>query len=154
MKMKKLLVCLGLCLTCFLCSCEKKEDTSAFKDAMNSFCDQIVDIDLSMNSINAKSDTAKDDLLTNLDKLKENFTSFAALDFPTEFDYLESIRDESRDYMNEAVDYYHKAFEDPSGYRSDYAEYAKQNYDRAWKRIQIIISILHGETPDNVQMVE
>ena len=152
MKIRKLMVCLGLCLTCFLCSCEKKEDTSAFRDSMNTFCDQIVAIDLNMNNINAKSDTAKDELLKNLDQLKEEFSSFSQLDFPSDCDYLEALRDEARDYMNEAVDYYHKAFEDASGYRNDYADYAKQNYDRAWKRIQIIISFLHGETPEGVDV--
>lgn len=149
---KKFLLITGLCATCLLCSCSQKEDMSGFKDSMNTFCDQVAKIDVNMNNINAKSDTAKEELLNNLDQLKETFTSFTALDFPSDFDYLEAVRDEAGDYMNEAVDYFHKAYEDASGYRSDYAEYAQQNYERAWKRIQIIIAFLHGETPEDVDI--
>ena len=29
------------------------------------------------------------------------------------------------------------------------AEYAKENYSRAYKRVQIIISFLHGEEPQD-----
>ena len=32
------------------------------------------------------------------------------------------------------------------------ADYAKENYARAYKRIQIIITFLHGEQPENVNL--
>ena len=40
---------------------------------------------------------------------------FAALDFPTEFDYLESLADEASEYMTTAVESYHDAY-DNGGY--------------------------------------
>ena len=78
--------------------------------------------------------------------MDDTFRTFAELDFPAEFDYLENLADESREYMTEAVKNYHQAYGGDE-YDESTAEYAKQNYSRAYKRIQIIISFLHGEEP-------
>ena len=87
----------------------------------------------------------KDPALT---QFKEDF---AALDFPTEFDYLESLADEASEYMTTAVESYHEAY-DNGGYNQLTADYAKENYARAYKRIQIIITFLHGEQPEDVNL--
>ena len=79
------------------------------------------------------------------------FQSFARLDFPEEFDYLEDLADESSQYMTEAVASYHDAYSN-GAYNEYTAEYARQNYSRAYKRIQIIITFLHGEHPDDVDL--
>jgi hypothetical protein len=73
------------------------------------------------------------------------------LDFPTEFDYLESLADEASAYMTQAVESYHEAYSN-GGYNQLTADYAKENYARAYKRIQIIITFLHGEQPENVNL--
>ena len=79
------------------------------------------------------------------------FEDFAELDFPEEFDYLEVLADEASEYMTTAVNSYQEAYEGDS-YNEVTAEYAKENYIRAYKRIQIIISFLHGEEPDDVDL--
>jgi len=117
-----------------------------FKGDIDDFCTKISEIDTSINSINAESDTAVSELLANLDDLDLAFQSFAVLDFPEEFDYLEDLADESSMYMTEAVKSYHDAYSNGS-YNEYTAEYARQNYSRAYKRVQIIISFLHGEEP-------
>ena len=71
--------------------------------------------------------------------------------FPTEFDYLESLADEASEYMTTAVESYHDAY-DNGGYNQLTADYAKENYARAYKRIQIIITFLHGEQPEDVNL--
>ena len=86
-----------------------------------------------------------------LDQLDSAFQDFAALDFPTEFDYLESLADEASAYMTQAVESYHEAYSN-GGYNQLTADYAKENYARANKRIQIIITFLHGEQPENVNL--
>ena len=43
-------------------------------------------------------------------KLDTSFQNFAELDFPTEFDYLESLADEASAYMTQAVESYHEAY--------------------------------------------
>ena len=40
----------------------------------------------------------------------------------------------------------------PLGYNQLTADYAKENYARAYKRIQIIITFLHGEQPEDVNL--
>ena len=54
-------------------------------------------------------------------------------------------------YMTTAVESYHDAY-DNGGYNQLTADYAKENYARAYKRIQIIITFLHGEQPEDVNL--
>lgn len=127
-------------------------ETERFHQEINDFCDQIKEIDQSINSISnitmdeSGLNTATETLMQNLDILKDEFIKFSNLDFPEEYDYLEQIADESADYMNEAVKAYHKAYEEK--YTSSMEEYAQENYKRAYKRLQIIIDILNGKEPD------
>ena len=53
--------------------------------------------------------------------------------------------------MTQAVESYHEAYSN-GGYNQLTADYAKENYARAYKRIQIIITFLHGEQPENVNL--
>ena len=115
---------------------------------MDDFCTRISEIDTSINNINAEEEDASEELLTYLDDLDIVFQSFARLDFPEEFDYLENLAEESSEYMTEAVKNYHSAYGGDK-YDEATAQYAKQNYSRAYKRVQIIISFLHGEEPQD-----
>ena len=101
-----------------------------------------------MNRIDASSDNAPSQLLGYLDELDTRFQNFAALDFPADYDYLENLADEASQYMTEAVKYYHQSYSNNS-YNEYTAQYASENYSRAIKRIKIIITFLHGETPDD-----
>ena len=118
---------------------------------MDSFCTKISEIDTSINEIDASSDKAVEELLSHLDELKVTFNDFAKLDFPEVFDYLESVAQEASDYMDTAVSSYHDAYSNDS-YNEYTAEYAQGNYARAYKRVQIIISFLHNETPEDVNI--
>jgi len=139
-----------------LTGCAQKEDTEmlAFKDEINEFCDKIVEIDASINEITNESadgeglESAKRELLSCLDDLKDEFSVFASLDFPEEFDYLEAMSDEASEYMTEAVNYYHTIYEHQEKYNESMEEYANENYARAYKRIKVIVSLFRGETPD------
>jgi len=152
MKRIPLLLLSALLLT----GCAPKEDTEmlAFKDEINEFCDKIVEIDASINEITNESadgeglESAKRELLSCLDDLKDEFSVFASLDFPEEFDYLEAMSDEASEYMTEAVNYYHTIYEHQEKYNESMEEYANENYARAYKRIKVIVSLFRGETPD------
>lgn len=132
----------------FLCGCGEDPALAQFQKNMDDFCTKISEIDTSINSIDAEAEGSAEELLTYLDDLDIVFQSFARLDFPEEFDYLENLADESSEYMSEAVKSYHDAFGFQS-YNENTAEYARQNYSRAYKRVQIIISFLHGEEPQD-----
>ncbi|MCI9337272.1 MAG: hypothetical protein HFH93_07000 [Lachnospiraceae bacterium] len=134
-----------------LTACGEDSELARFKKSIDDFCTRISEIDSSINQIDAQSDDATAQLLANLDDLDSAFRHFAQLDFPQEFDYLENLADESSEYMTEAVKSYHDAYGGES-YDENTAEYAKQNYSRAYKRIQIIISFLHGEEPTDADL--
>jgi len=152
---RKITACvLGLLAAFSLTACgdNSNPELANFKTEIDDFCTAISEIDTSINTLDANSEDATTKLLSYLDDLDAEFQDFAELDFPGEFDYLESLADEAGYYMTEAVTNYHKAYSNDS-YDENTAEYAKQNYARAYKRIQIIITFLHGEEPEDVDLV-
>lgn len=146
MKMKCLILC--LLTASFLTGCGNDPELLKFKTVIDDFCTSISEVDTSINNIDTGSENYTEELLGYLDELNEEFQGFAEVDFPAEYDYLEGLADEAGKYMNEAVTSYHEAFRDDS-YNEYVADYALQNYSRAYKRIQIIISFLHGEEPND-----
>ena len=134
-----------------LAGCGEDPAAAQFQQSMDAFCTKISEIDTSINSIDAQSDNAPSELLSYLDQLDAAFQTFGSLDFPEDFNYLEEIADESSAYMTEAVANYHTAYGGGS-YDEYTAAYAKQCYSRAYKRVQIIITFLHGETPDDADL--
>ncbi len=144
-----LILALAMCLA--LAACGEDPVLSRFRDEMDNFCTRISEIDSSINNIDAQSENAISELLACLDDLDLIFQDFAELDFPEEFDYLEELADEAGQYMTEAVKSYHEAYSNGS-YNEYTAEYARQNYSRAYKRVQIIITFLHGEEPSDADL--
>ncbi|WP_300714255.1 hypothetical protein [uncultured Acetatifactor sp.] len=151
MKKKVHMIFTALLTAMTLTACGEDAALTQFKKSMDDFCTSISEIDSSINNIDAQSENATADLLSYLDALDSTFQDFAELDFPDEFDYLENLADESSEYMTEAVKSYHEAYGN-GAYNEYIAEYAKQNYSRAYKRIQIIISFLHGEEPTDADL--
>lgn len=144
----------GLVFSIFFCACSPTVDPeqTKFKNDLENFCNNISELDASMNQIDPANDNAPTQLLEYLDEVDMRFRSFAELDFPEEFDYLEHLADEASEYMTEAVTYYHNAFSNNS-YNEYTAQYAQENYSRAIKRIKIILDFLHGETPTGDDVV-
>ncbi len=145
-KKLSLLICGVLCAA-LLSGCGKDPKLEAFKDDIDSFCNNLVRINDEINSIDPEKATASTELLAKLDELNGHFESFANYDFPEEFDYLEGLADESLEYMNTAVASYHDTYSNGS-YNEYTAEYAYQNYERAYKRIRIILDFIQGEEPE------
>lgn len=152
MKKKVRMLIAAVFATVLLTACGEDPELVQFRKNVDDFCNKISEIDSGMNSINAEADGAVTEFLGYLDELDLIFQSFAKLDFPEEFDYLEATADEASQYMSTAVESYHEAYSNGS-YNEYTAEYAYGNYSRAYKRIQIIISFLHGETPDDVDII-
>lgn len=151
MKNKVRLLIAGLLASTALTACGEDPELTQFRNSIESFCTEISQIDTAINGIDASSEGAVRELLSYLDDLEDAFQEFAELDFPEEFDYLEEIADQAGDYMSNAVSGYHEAYSD-SSYDETIAAYAGENYSRAYKRIQIIITFLHGETPEDVDL--
>ena len=134
-----------------LTACGEDPELTRFHKSIDDFCTKVSEIDTEINSIDASSDDAVEELLGYLDELNLVFGSFAKLDFPEEFDYLEDTAIAAGEYMNTAVESFHDAYSNGS-YNEYTAEYAQGNYNRAYKRIQMIISFLHGEIPEDVDL--
>ena len=132
-------------------ACGEDPELTRFRKSMDEFCTMVSVIDANINSIDAESENATTELLAYLDDLDLVFQSFAQLDFPEEFDYLEELAEQSSECMTEAVKSYHEAFSNGS-YNEYTAEYAKEYYSRAYKRVQIIITFLHGEEPNDADL--
>lgn len=148
MKRKISLLMVGVLAATMLTSCGNHAETTAFINEIDDFCTKIAEINTSINNINAEADSATLKLLGYLDNLNLEFQQFAQLDFPEEYDYLENLADEAGEYMTEAVNSYKAAYSD--GYDTDMGDYAKENYSRAYKRIQVIITFLNGDEPKDV----
>ena len=143
-------LCCGLVAGIFITGCGKKDDFSSFKKNVDSFCTEISTIDAAINNIDAESELAVSELLQHLDELDQDFKDFSNLSFPEDYNYLEPLADEASEYMSEAVSSYHTLYQEEDSYNQNTASYARENYNRAYKRIQIIIAFLHGEDPNEL----
>ena len=144
--------------TLFMChlllvGCKSNPELDSYKANMNQFFENIKTFDSSINSIDPESETAVNDLLYILDTMNTNFEQMASLPVPEGFPGVEELADEASEYMNEAVSYYHQAFESEP-FDSYLEDIAKQNYDRANIRLQYIVSILHGDIPEEIYSYE
>ena len=147
LKKKKYSVIVCLLMAAMLTSCGADPAITQFKKDMDDFCETVAELNESINKIDAGADNAPALALRYLDQLDEAFQDFADMDFPKDYDYLESVADEAGEYMSEAVRSYHVAYAD-DGYDEATAAYARENSARAFKRVQVILDILHGKTPE------
>ncbi|MGN0376922.1 MAG: hypothetical protein ACI4ED_04735 [Suilimivivens sp.] len=145
----RIIAVLLTCFTLLLSGCGNEEELEFYKTNMNQFFENIKVFDSSINSIDPESDTAVTELLSLLDSMDKSFAQMASLEVPEGFPGVEQLADEASEYMTEAVSYYHQAFEGET-YDSALADVAKQNYDRANVRVQYIVSILHGDIPEDI----
>lgn len=144
MKNNFLLILIAFFLTFFMIGCGEDPKLSKFKNDVSSFCDEITLLDASINSIDAQAESAPDELLNYLDRLEQAFKVFADISAPEEYAYIEDLADEASAYMVTAVSAYHEAYGENS-YNEYTAEYARENYERAYLRITVILQLLRGE---------
>ena len=150
--MKKQYFLLFTVLLLFLTGCKKDKALEEYRENMESFTENISDITSRMDAIDTESDTAAAELLGCLDELQVQFVLLGEMNVPKEFASVESLADEAGEYMTEAVLLYHDVFESEE-YPEDTASAAKENYDRAMKRISYISSLLKGEIPEGDDII-
>lgn len=136
-----------------LCGCKKENEATpiidtTFETDVNEICEAIAKLDQEMNSITPDSEQSVSDMLHKLDAMEDAFDQFAALDFTDNFSYLQQYADEAKDYMKEAVSVYKEIYS-ITDYDSSKDEYAKENYRRAFRRLQAILAVLRGDDPNN-----
>ena len=136
-----------------LTGCGNTEKFDTYRMNMEQFFENVEIFDSSINSINPESETAVSDLLSLLDAMEKSFSQMASLEVPDGFPGVADLASEASEYMSEAVFYYHQAFEGEE-YDPALADVAKQNYDRANLRLQYIVSIFHGDIPEEIYTYE
>lgn len=148
---KSFLLFLIVTITLFftLTGCGSNPDLENYKANMNQFFENVAIFDQSINAIDPESETSASDLLALLDSMDKSFAQMASLEVPEGFPGVDELALEASEYMTEAVSYYHQAFEGET-FDPALADVAKQNYDRANLRIQYILSILHGDIPEEI----
>lgn len=156
MKTKHFLALLVLSASLLFTACGKTTDPAKakFENDINTFCDNVAEIDAGINNIDSSSEDAPDILLDYLDQLDQQFKLLAELSVPNDYSYMEQLADEASEYMSTAVSSYHEAYANHS-FNEYTAEYAKENYDRACKRVTVILELLQGkEITDSDVIIE
>lgn len=128
--------------------CGRDEALDAYKEEMNRFYEAVQENSDAIGAIDTTSDTAIEELLGYLDKMESEFTALGDLEVPKQFSAIEPLADDAASYMQEANQLYHEAFAE--GYYDDVSgEAARQNYERAMKRVSYIADIFQGDVPDD-----
>ncbi len=132
--------------------CGSKKDTAALKayeKSMSSVFTDFERINNDIKDIDPDNQTSMNELYACFDDLDAEFKHMAELKVPTDLVYYESIKalaQEGSDYMSQANEYMHQAFSE-TDYRENVVEAAMECYRRANKRLQYIISLIHGVDP-------
>ena len=149
------IILLFILLSAFaITGCGQNTELETYKVNMNQFFENIRVIDSSINAIalDPDSETAVSDLLVLLDTMNTSFAQMASLNVPDDFPGVAELAAEASEYMSEAVSYYHQAYE--GEYNANLEDVARQNYERANVRFQYIVSILHGDIPEEIYTYE
>lgn len=149
--MKKLIRLAVLLLTvCLLTACTETVDNTpqlkAYKASMTTFFEELEKIDTNINAIDPSDQTSIDELFKQFDALEAQFKKLSEIEVPEEYISNEALGQQAYEYMVQANEYLHQSFTDTS-YNQNVLDAALECYRRANKRVQFIITILHGEIP-------
>ena len=155
MKKRLLITLLTLCFVLLLTGCGENKELTKYKNDMDKFFSNVEIIHNKMNSIDYDGENALDELFTCLNDLDKEFKTLAALQVPSEFASIETLADEASENMTLAVTNFQDAYSKDS-YNEYTAATAFEYYERANKRFQYMIDILHGKMPEgeNVTITE
>ena len=148
----KLIAVLALSM-CFLYGCGSKSSGAVadYKASMEKFFDSLKTVDSEIENIDPDDQEAISRLFEQFDKMDKEFADMAALTVPTDgvpetFAYIPELSKSASEYMTQANGYFHDSFSE-GAYNEHTLEAAMECYKRANKRIQFIVSLLHGEYP-------
>ncbi len=150
--MKKSIISILLCIAVLLTGCANSDQTKKFISSVETFCRDLQKYDAAINEIDVENQKACNKFLSQIDNMEKSYRDFSQLDFPKEYDYLEKLADQASDYMSEAQKSFHAALDNDTMDLNAFAV-AKENYSRAYKRINIITAFLRGENPEDVTII-
>ncbi|MCR5303050.1 MAG: hypothetical protein K6E33_00695 [Lachnospiraceae bacterium] len=137
-----------------LSGCMKDESLEKYKEEMEQFFIQAAAYNDSINAIDPQAEDASQQFLTEIDGLRELINEMAGYEVPGQFSSCESLADEAAENMNTAAEYWHQAYGEDGSFDEQMSDTAKQYYERANKRINAILEILHGNVPEDATVIE
>lgn len=155
MKKKFSILLAGVLLTASLTGCGGKTTPvsvdSEYKTQMETFFSAMATLDKEINALDPADDNSVSELFIYLEQLEAQYKYLSEIEVPEQFIATESLADEAYDYMVQANNYIKQSFLEDSYNQYTY-EAGIECYNRANKRMQYIIDIIHGETPkdDNI----
>ncbi len=137
-------------LTLTACGSQDNEEILKFQNKLNSTLQEIENIHAEINSVDVTSPNASEDVLTSLSDLNDAFEALAQIKVTDKnHSYITDLALEGAEYMEQAYDLFQKAYGGDT-FEEDNADLAYKYLERATKRIRVIVSMLHGEVPDDV----
>lgn len=127
---------------------KEEQELAQFSESISTFTLNIKNANDDLNAIDVTSPEATNDMLLILDQLNEEFSNLAKLEVPEQYDSIESLAEEASQNMNNAVTFFHSAY-DTAIFNEQDADIAYQYYCRAMMRIEYIGYILSDNLPEN-----
>lgn len=156
-KIKYISILIFLSLSLTACGKASKEEIALarFSESISEFSNKIRNANDDLNALDISSPEATTEMLFILDQMNEDFSNLASLDVPEQYDSIEALADEASDNMNNAVTFFHSAY-DSDLFNEQDASIAYQYYCRAMMRVEYIGYILSDNLPqnDNVTVYE
>lgn len=149
--MKHKLLILFMILSLLLCGCgNNSEAVLAFQNELNAVILKIEGIHNDLENLDANAVDASAQALESLASLKEAFDELAMIEVKDDaYAFITDLAIEGSQYMEQAYKLFEEAFAGET-YDDDTATLAYQYLERASKRINVIITMLHGEVPEGV----
>lgn len=150
MKKKYLIVLLTMIILTFTGCGNNTEEVLSFQNELNAVVLKIETIHNELNSIDVTSIDASEQALESLSNLKDAFRELEVIEVKdSDYSFISELSAEGADYMDQAYDLFEEAYTaDP--FDSETASLAYKYLERASKRINVIVTMLHGEVPDGV----
>lgn len=137
-------------LAATLTGCGKTDDAlDEYKAAMTEFTGHVEELVNSIDSIDLESETRTQEMLGYLDEMDAAFAEMSELTVPEQFANVDELADDASANLSQAVALYHEAFDYEEDYDPQLVDAALEYYNRAFKRLDYIGTILQGELPED-----
>lgn len=147
---KAILLSVLFLFTAMLTGCGKTDDAlDEYKAAMTEFTSHIEELVTSIDSIDLESETRTQEMLGYLDEMNDAFAEMSELTVPEQFANIDELADDASVNLSQAVSLYHEAFDHEDDYDPQLVDAALEYYNRAFKRLDYIGTILQGELPED-----
>lgn len=151
--MKKWILITLLCLFSFsaaACGTDHSAEIISFQTNLNTVVRKMEQLDADLNALDVTQQDADETALRALADLNDAFQELASLQVTDETHaYITALAKEGAEYMAHAYELFQTAYAQET-FDEGNATLAYQYLERATKRVRVIVTMLHGEIPEDV----